>query len=59
MRNGASKINGSIIYPGEEFSVHDAVVPFNAENGYELAGSYENGTTVVQNLRLPKDLRIP
>ena len=24
----------------------DAVVPFNAENGYELAGSYENGTTV-------------
>ena len=46
MRNGASKINGSIIYPGEEFSVHDAVVPFNAENGYELAGSYENGTTV-------------
>ena len=46
VRNGASKINGSIIYPGEEFSVHDAVVPFNAENGYELAGSYENGTTV-------------
>ena len=26
--------------------LHDAVVPFNAENGYELAGSYENGTTV-------------
>lgn len=46
VRNGAEKINGSIIYPGDEFSVHDAVVPFNAENGYELAGSYENGTTV-------------
>lgn len=46
VRNGADKINGSIIYPGDEFSVHDAVVPFNAENGYELAGSYENGTTV-------------
>lgn len=46
VRNGADKINGSIVYPGDEFSVHDAVVPFNAENGYELAGSYENGTTV-------------
>lgn len=46
VRNGADKINGAIVYPGDEFSVHDAVVPFNAENGYELAGSYENGTTV-------------
>lgn len=44
--NGTSKINGSVIYPGEEFSVYEAVSPFNAENGYELAGSYENGTTV-------------
>lgn len=46
VRNGAGKINGSIVYPGDEFSVHDVVVPFNAENGYALAGSYENGTTV-------------
>ncbi|MCI8326408.1 MAG: hypothetical protein HFI37_01365, partial [Lachnospiraceae bacterium] len=46
VRNGAEKINGSILYPGDVFSVHDAVVPFNKENGYELAGSYENGTTV-------------
>lgn len=46
VRNGAEKINGSLIYPGDEFSVHDVVVPFSAENGYELAGSYENGTTV-------------
>lgn len=44
--NGASKINGSVIYPGEQFSVYEAVSPFDAENGYELAGSYENGTTV-------------
>ena len=46
VRNGASKINGHVIYPGEQFSVYEAVNPFTAENGYELAGSYENGTTV-------------
>ncbi len=44
--NGCSKINGSLIYPGEEFSVYEAVSPFNADNGYKLAGAYENGTTV-------------
>ncbi|MCR5785573.1 MAG: VanW family protein [Eubacterium sp.] len=44
--NGTSKINGTVVYPGEQFSVHDAVNPMTAENGYELAGSYENGTTV-------------
>lgn len=44
--NGTAKINGSVIYPGEEFSVYQTVSPFEAENGYELAGSYENGTTV-------------
>ncbi len=42
----ASKINGSLLYPGEEFSVYDAIAPMDAENGYALAGSYENGTTV-------------
>lgn len=46
VRNGASKINGTVLYPGEQFSVYEAVNPFTAENGYELAGSYENGTTV-------------
>lgn len=46
VKNGASRINGTILYPGDEFSVHDAVTPFNEENGYALAGSYENGTTV-------------
>lgn len=46
VQNGASKINGSVVYPGDTFSVYEAVSPFDAENGYELAGSYENGTTV-------------
>ncbi len=44
--NGASKINGSVLYPGETFSVYETVSPFDAEHGYALAGSYENGTTV-------------
>lgn len=46
VKNGAEKINGTVIFPGEQFSVYEAVSPFDAENGYELAGSYENGTTV-------------
>ena len=39
--NGSKKINGSVIYPGEEFSVYQTVAPFNADNGYKLAGAYE------------------
>ena len=46
VENGCSLINGTILYPGDSFSVHDAVTPFTKENGYMLAGSYENGTTV-------------
>lgn len=46
VKNATSKINGTLLYPGEEFSVYDAISPMDAENGYELAGSYENGTTV-------------
>ena len=46
VKNGAELINGSVVYPGEQFSVYEAVSPFDAEHGYELAGSYENGTTV-------------
>lgn len=44
--NGASKINGSMVYPGETLSVYETVSPFTKENGYALAGSYENGQTV-------------
>lgn len=41
-----SKINGTVLYPGEEFSVYEAIGPLDAANGYELAGAYENGQTV-------------
>ena len=44
--NGSKKIDGTVIYPGDEFSVYQTVAPFNADNGYKLAGAYENGTTV-------------
>lgn len=44
--NAASKINGTVLYPGEEFSVYEAIGPLDAANGYELAGAYENGQTV-------------
>lgn len=42
----AGKIDGTVLYPGEEFSVAEAIAPLSAEGGYELAGSYENGQTV-------------
>lgn len=43
---GAEKINGALVQPGEEFSVEAVVVPFDAENGYALAASYEMGKVV-------------
>lgn len=46
VENGASKINGTVLYPGDEFSVYEACNPFTKENGYELAGAYSNGDTV-------------
>ncbi len=42
----AGKINGTLLYPGEEFSVYETIGPLVASNGYELAGAYENGQTV-------------
>lgn len=46
VENGTAKINGTLLMPGESFSVTDAVVPFTQENGYELAPSYEAGQVV-------------
>ena len=44
--NGCSLINGTTLYPGEEFSAYETVSPFSEENGYHLAGSYLNGMVV-------------
>ncbi len=46
LENGARLINGTILYPGEEFSTYEKVSPFTEENGYFLAGSYLNGSVV-------------
>ena len=44
--NGCSLINGTTVYPGEEFSVLDTITPFTESNGYFPAGSYLNGVVV-------------
>lgn len=46
LETGAAKIDGSLVYPGEEFSVYEHTSPFDKANGYELAGAYENGRTI-------------
>ena len=43
LRNGAAKINGTVLMPGEEFSAYTWLTPFTVENGYASAGSYANG----------------
>ena len=46
VKTGAGHIDGTVLYPGEEFSAYAYVSPFSVENGYEMAGSYLNGKTV-------------
>ena len=44
--SGAAHIDGTVLYPGEEFSTYEVVAPFTEENGYAMAGSYLNGEVV-------------
>lgn len=46
VRNGCELINGTTLYPGEEFSTYEVVSPFTTANGYYMAGSYLNGQVV-------------
>lgn len=46
VRNGTRLINGTLLYPGDNFSAYEKVNPFTEENGYYLAGSYLNGMVV-------------
>lgn len=46
VENGCKLINGTTLYPGEEFSVLEALVPFTLDNGYREAASYQNGLVV-------------
>lgn len=44
--NAASLLNGYTLYPGEQFSVADHLVPFTEENGYQVSKAYSNGQVV-------------
>lgn len=46
IRNAARKIHLVVIYPGEEFSICEYLVPFTAENGYYPAGTIVNGKVI-------------
>ena len=46
VRNGTRLVNGTVLLPGESFSMYQTVSPFTEENGYYLAGSYLNGMVV-------------
>lgn len=44
--NGCELINGTVLYPGDEFSTYEHVAPFTEENGYYMAGSFMNNQVV-------------
>ena len=46
IRTGTEKINTAVLFPGEEYSVCDALVPFSKDNGYDLGGMYVDGEVV-------------
>lgn len=46
LATGASKISGTVLMPGEQFSVYNTVAPFTEENGYANAGQYVNDELV-------------
>lgn len=47
VETGTKKINGVILYPGDEFSFYEHVIPFTKENGYEEDGMFSNGQVVM------------
>ena len=46
VENGCALINGTLLWPGDEFSVTEAVTPFSEENGYMPAPTYEENRTI-------------
>jgi vancomycin resistance protein YoaR len=46
VENGCRLINGTLLYPGDEFSTYQTIKPFTEDNGYYPAGSYLNGKVV-------------
>lgn len=46
LENGAAKINGRVLMPGDTLSGYECLQPFTTENGYYTAAAYENGQVV-------------
>ncbi len=46
LANGASKINGHVLMPGETLSGYECMHPFTTANGYYTAAAYEGGRVV-------------
>lgn len=46
LANAARLMNGIVVYPGEVFSAAKAMQPITEENGYSIAGAYQNGQVV-------------
>ena len=42
----ASRVNGVILMPGDEFSYNDHCGPYTLDSGYKKAGTYQNGQSV-------------
>ena len=46
VETGCAKINGTVLYPGEEISIYEVTAPYTVENGYGIGFSYLNGQVV-------------
>lgn len=44
--NAAGKINGHVLYPGDEFDTMSYLLPFTTANGWSYAGAYLNGEVI-------------
>lgn len=43
---GSSRINGTVLMPGDKFSVDEVILPRTSENGYLVGKAYLDGRTV-------------
>lgn len=46
IKNGAEKLDGMVLMPGEVLSCYEALEPFTEENGYDIAATYVQGRVV-------------
>lgn len=44
--NAAKLVNGTVLFPGEEFSMYKALYPISEKHGFEKAGSFSGGRVV-------------